>query len=145
MARRKNGFDTTVLTQYADELERLGGSAAVKRAVESGMKATKQKANQQITAAVQPGNLPAGGRYSTGATADALDTDFNVQWDGNMANLKLGFDLSGDGLASIFLMYGTPKMRPAAGLREALLENPRKISKKELQAAIQKILERVAK
>jgi hypothetical protein len=145
MAKRKNGFDTTMLAKYADELESLGGSAAVKRAVEGGMKATKQKVNSQVSTAMQPGNLPAGGIYSTGATMAKLNTDFTVEWDGNMARLKLGFDLIGDGLASIFLMYGTPKMQPAAGLREALQENPRKISRKEMQAAIKKILERAAK
>lgn len=145
MAKRKNGFDTTMLAKYADELESLGGSAAVKRAVEGGMKATKQMVNPQISTAMQASNLPAGGKYSTGATMEKLNTDFTVEWDGNMASLKLGFDLTGDGLTSIFLMYGTPKMQPAAGLREALQENPRKISRKEMQAAIKKILERAAK
>lgn len=145
MARRKNGFDTSMLEKYAEALESAGGSAAVKRAVEGGMKATKQKANPQIKAAIQPGNLPAGGRYSTGGTQSHLNTDMAVDWDGNVAKMKLGFNLTGDGLASIFLMYGTPHHAPAAGLREALQENPRKISRKEMQAAITKILERLAK
>ena len=74
-----------------------------------------------------------------------LNTDFAVDWEGTMARMKLGFNLEGDGLASIFLMYGTPKMQPANGLREALTESPRKISRKEMQAAIKKILERAAK
>lgn len=32
MARRKNGFDTTALLKYAEQLEAAGGTAAVKRA-----------------------------------------------------------------------------------------------------------------
>lgn len=144
MARkRKNGFDTSALVKYAERLEAAGGTATVKRAVEGGMKSTKQEVNKLVTTAMQAGNLPAGGAYSTGATMESLNEIFTVEWAGNVANLPLGFDLSGDGIASIFLMYGTPKMAPAAGLREALKENPRKISRKEMQAAALKILERL--
>lgn len=141
--RRKNGFDTTALQKYAEQLEAAGGTAAVKRAVEGGMKSTKQQTNTQVTAAMQASNLPAGGKYSTGETLEHLNKDMSVDWEGNMARMKLGFNLDADGLVSIFLMYGTPKMAPAAGLREALKENPLKISRKEMQAACKKILERV--
>ncbi len=141
--RRKNGFDTTALKKYAERLESAGGSAAVRRAVEAGMKATKQQVNTQVTAAMQPGNLPAGGKYATGETMENLNRDMTVDWEGNLAHLKLGFNLQDDGLTSIFLMYGTPKMPPAAGLREALKESPGKISRKEMQKAVTKILERL--
>lgn len=143
MAKRKNGFDTTALAKYADKLEAAGGSAAVKRAVEGGMKQTKAQVNPKVKAAIQPGNLPAGGRYSTGGTAAHLNTEMRVDWEGNLARMKLGFNLEGDGLASIFLMYGTPHHAPAAGLREALKEDPKKISRKEMTKACKKILERL--
>ena len=143
MAKKKNGFDTTALAKYADRLEAAGGTATVKRAVEGGMKSTKNEVNKQVTTAMLPGNLPAGGKYSTGETMEHLNRDMTVNWEGNMARMKLGFNLQSDGLVSIFLMYGTPKHAPAAGLREALKENPRKISRKEMQAACKKILERL--
>lgn len=143
MAKRKNGFDITALEKYAEQLEAAGGTGAIKRAVEGGMKSTKQQVNTNVTAAMSPGNLPAGGRYSTGATMGHLNKDMAVDWEGNMARIKLGFNLQGDGLVSIFLMYGTPHHAPAAGLREALKENPRKISRKEMQKACKKILERL--
>ena len=143
MARRKNGFDTTALLKYAEQLEAAGGTAAVKQAVGRGMKSTKLKVNQAVDMAMQKPNLPAGGKYATGATMEALNKDFAVKWDGNVANLKLGFNLQGDGLTSIFLMYGTPKHRPVPGLREALKENPQKISRKEMQRACKTILERL--
>lgn len=143
--KRKNGFDTTALAKYAAQLEEVGGSTAIKRAVEGGMKSTKQEINKQVTTAMQPGNLPAGGRYSTGETMEHLNEEMVVDWEGNMARMKLGFNLQGGGLVSIFLMYGTPKHAPAAGLREALKENPRKISRKEMQTACIKILERLGK
>ena len=143
MARRKNGFDTTALEKYGERLEAAGGSAAVKRAVEGGMRSTKQQVNTRVTAAMSPGNLPAGGKYSTGATMGHLNKEMAVNWEGNMARLKLGFNLQDDGLVSIFLMYGTPHHAPAAGLREALKEDPRKISRKEMAKACIKILERL--
>ena len=145
MARRhKNGFDTTMLQKYGERLEAAGGTAAVKRAVEAGMKSTKQEVNKLVDAAMQPGNLPAGGAYSTGATLESLSRDLAIEWDGNVARLSLGFVLKGSGLTSIFLMYGTPKMRPVDGLYD-ILRGPkaRTISRKEQEAAILKILERL--
>lgn len=145
MARRKNGFDITALEKYAEQLEAAGGTAAVKRAVEGGMKSTKQQTNTRVTSAMAAGNLPAGGKYATGETMEHLNREMAVNWEGNMARLKLGFNLEGGGLVSIFLMYGTPHHAPAAGLREALKEEPRKISRKEMTAACKKILERLGR
>lgn len=145
MARRKNGFDITALEKYADQLQEAGGMAAVKRAVQGGMLATKKQVNSEVTAAMQSGNLPAGGKYSTGDTMGHLNEEMTVDWEGNMARLKLGFNMEGGGITSIFLMYGTPRHAPASGLREALKEHPKKISRKQMQEACVKILERLGK
>lgn len=145
MARRKNGFDITALEKYADQLQEAGGMAAVKRAVQGGMLATKKQVNAEVTTAMQSGNLPAGGKYSTGDTMGHLNEKMTVDWEGNMARLKLGFNMEGGGITSIFLMYGTPRHAPASGLREALKEHPKKISRKKMQEACVKILERLGK
>ena len=145
MARRKNGFDITALGKYADQLQEAGGMAAVKRAVQGGMLATKKQVNAEVTTAMQSGNLPAGGKYSTGDTMGHLNEEMTVDWEGNMARLKLGFNMEGGGITSIFLMYGTPRHAPASGLREALKEHPKKISRKKMQEACVKILERLGK
>ena len=145
MARRKNGYDITALEKYADQLQEAGGMAAVKRAVQGGMLATKKQVNAEVTTAMQSGNLPAGGKYSTGDTMGHLNEEMTVDWEGNMARLKLGFNMEGGGITSIFLMYGTPRHAPASGLREALKEHPTKISRKKMQEACVKILERLGK
>lgn len=145
MARRKNGFDITALEKYADQLQEAGGMAAVKRAVQGGMLATKKQVNAEVTTAMQSGNLPAGGKYSTGDTMGHLNEEMTVDWEGNMARLKVGFNMEGGGITSIFLMYGTPRHAPASGLREALKEHPKKISRKKMQEACVKILERLGK
>lgn len=145
MTRRKNGFYITALEKYADQLQEAGGMAAVKRAVQGGMLATKKQVNAEVTTAMQSGNLPAGGKYSTGDTMGHLNEEMTVDWEGNMARLKLGFNMEGGGITSIFLMYGTPRHAPASGLREALKEHPKKISRKKMQEACVKILERLGK
>lgn len=143
MAKRKNGFDTTALLKYAERLEAAGGTAAIQRAVEGGMKSTKAQVNNRVSSIMTPGNMPAGGKYSTGETMEHLNKEMDVNWEGTMARLKLGFNLDNDGIVSIFLMYGTPRHAPVNGLREALKEEPRKISRKEMTAASKKILERL--
>lgn len=139
--KRKNGFDITALEEYGARLDEAGGISAIKRAVDVGLKSTKQKVNEKVTAAMQPSNLPAGGKYSTGGTMRHLNDEMTVDWEGNMARMKLGFNLDGDGIASIFLMYGTPRHEPASGLRKALKEDPKRISKKQMEAACKKILD----
>lgn len=142
--RRKNGFDTTMLAKYGDRLEAAGGTAAVKRAVEGGMKSAKQEVIREVTTLMQPGNLPAGGKYSTGDTMEHLNRELVVKWEGNMARLGLGFVLDQGGLTSIFLMYGTPHHPPVAGLEDVLRGNKlRKITRKEQEKAILKVLERL--
>lgn len=142
--RRKNGFDTTMLTKYGDRLEAAGGSAAVKRAVEGGMKSTKAEVIRQVSGLMQPGNLPAGGKYATGDTMEHLNRDLVIKWEGNMARLGLGFVLENGGLVSLFLMYGTPQHAPVAGLEDLLRgKTLAKITRKEQEKAILKVLERL--
>ena len=144
--RRKNGFDTTMLKKYGDALDAAGGSAAIKRAVEGGMKSAKQEVIREVTSLMQPGNLPAGGKWSTGDTMAHLDKELTIKWEGNLARLGLGFVLQAGGLVSIFLMYGTPHHAPVAGLEDVLRGNKlRKITRKEQEQAILKVLERLGK
>jgi hypothetical protein len=144
MAKKKNGFDTAALLKYADRLDELGGSDALKRATAAGMAEAKKEINRQVTTAMQQGNLPAGGKYSTGDTLDSLDENLAATWNGDIASLPVGFDMSKSGIVSILLMYGTPKMPPVAGLKDALYGKKGKAAARKAQeAAIQKIIERL--
>lgn len=144
MAKKKNGFDTTALMKYADRLEAAGGSDALKQAVTAGMAAAKKEINKQVASAMQTSNLPAGGKYSTGDTLDSLDKNLTATWNGNIASLPLGFDMSKSGIVSIVLMYGTPKMRPVPGLVDAVYGKKGKAAARKAQEeALQEILERL--
>lgn len=144
--RKKNGFDISALTKYAEQLDALGGSDALKRAAQAGMIEAKQEINRQVTTAMQPGNLPAGGKYSTGDTLQSLSKDLRVNWQGNIGELGVGFDMSQSGITSIMLLHGTPKMRPVAGLQDALTgKKGRAAARKAQEAAMRKVLERLGK
>lgn len=49
--------------------------------------------------------------HRTGRTEGAIVDSPKVDWVGTLASIEIGFDISNGGLASIFLMYGTPRMR----------------------------------
>ena len=141
MARNRIGLQFDGWEETLSKLDELGGSKAMKRGVEAGLKASKQFVNPQIEAALA--KLPAGGKYSTGETKQSIDKDMTVDWQGMTGVVKVGFDFSKSGPVSIFLMYGTPKMSPVSGLKNAIYGAKTKKQIKELQAeAINKVIKR---
>lgn len=124
------------------KLDKIGGTHAMKRGVEAGLKSSKQYVNPQIEAAMS--KLPAGGKYSTGETKQSIDKDMTVDWSGMSGEIKVGFDFKKSGPVSIFLMYGTPRMSPVSGLKNAIYGTKTKKKIKELQAeAVNKVIKRI--
>lgn len=144
MARNKIGLQIKGFEEYMDKLDKLGGTATMKRGVEAALKSSKQYVNPLIDANVVDAKLPAGGNYSTGSTKKSIDTDMVVDWQGMTGSIKVGFDFKKSGMASIFLMYGTPKMSPVAGLKDTIYgsKTKREITKIQEQE-INKVIERV--
>lgn len=144
MARNKIGLQVKGFEEYMDKLDKLGGTQTMKRGVESALKASKQYVNPQITKSMGAGNMPAGGKYSTGDTKRSIDSDMSVDWEGMTGSIKVGFDFKKSGLKSIFLMYGTPKMQPVAGLKNAIYGAKTKKEIANIQAeALDKVIKRV--
>lgn len=144
MARNKIGLQVKGFEEYMAKLDEVGGSAAMKRGVESALKDSKAHINPLIEAAMASSNLPAGGKYSKGGTKDSLDTDMTVYWDGTEAHVKVGFDFKQSGLKSIVLMYGTPKMSPVKGLKNAIYGAKTKKELAEIQEeALTKVIKRI--
>lgn len=142
MARNKIGLQFDGWEETLSKLDRLGGTEAMKKGVEAGLKASKQYVNPQIEAAM--GKLPAGGKYSTGDTKRSLDRDMTVDWSGMTGEIKVGFDFKKSGPVSIFLMYGTPRMKPVSGLKSAIYGTKTKTQIKVLQAeAVNKVITRI--
>lgn len=118
MARNRIGLQVEGFDEYMAKLDKLGGTAAMKRGVEEALNDSKKYVNPLITQAMS--KLPAQGRYSTGRTEASIDDATDVEWQGMTASTKVGFDFSKSGTTSIFLMYGTPRMKPVSGLKAAI-------------------------
>lgn len=146
MARNKIGIKFAGFEELMEKLDKLGGSAAMKKGVEAGLKSSKQYVNEEIKKVIAKSNLPAHGKYSHGDTLQSIDKNFEVDWEGLMASTKVGFNFSKSGLVSIFLMYGTPKMKPVAGLYDTIYGKKTQSKIKKLQKeAIEKVIAREMK
>ena len=142
MARNKIGLQFDGWEETLSKLDKLGGTTAMKRGVEAGLKASKEYVNPQLEKAMA--KLPAGGKYSRGITKKSIDKDMTIDWQGMTGEIKVGFDFSKSGLTSIFLMYGTPRMSPVSGLKNAIYGAKTKKEIKKIQAeAVQKVIDRV--
>ncbi len=83
--------------------------ADVKDAIANVLKASKRLVTDTLVKDTVKANFPAKGKYSTGRLAKSIDTNYNVEWKGPVAEIKVGYDFKKDGLVSVFLMYGTPR------------------------------------
>ena len=110
-------LDFSDFLDYAYKVSELGGSELLKQATENALKATDEYLTPEIEKAMQasPYNFD-----RTGKTAGTLDKDYSVEWSGTKATAKVGFRISKGGLASIFLAYGTPHIKPDIKLKNAL-------------------------
>ncbi|MSA02910.1 hypothetical protein GKG47_14075 [Lactonifactor sp. BIOML-A3] len=73
----------------------------------------------------------------TGRTEGSIDQTAKVNWEGNTAGMDVGFHIRSGGLASIFLMYGTPKMAKDQKLYNDVYGSK---TKKEIEKMQQEIL-----
>ena len=79
-----------------------------------------------------------------GETKKSIDKEMKVDWEGGTGSIKVGFDFSKSGLVSIFLMYGTPSMKPVKGLKAAVYGTKTQKEIGELQEAeISKVIKRI--
>lgn len=128
------------------KLDELGSGDAMKRGVDSALKASKAYVNPLIESAMAKSNLPAGGKYSRVGepTKSSIDKDMTVEWSGFEGEIKVGFDFKESGLTSIFLMYGTPRQNPVAGLEDAVYggKTQRQIAKIQGEA-LDKVVKRI--
>ena len=92
------------------QLEQL--EVDVRQTVTDALQEAGQLVAEQARAAIQP-------HERTGKTEASLRENPTVEWTGTEAAVNVGFDINNGGLPSIFLMYGTPRMRKDTKLYNA--------------------------
>ncbi len=117
MAKNQMTLDTSGLEAALARLVATVSPARARQVVEENLEKIGQKVSADTSEAVEPGNLPAGGIYSHGATAKEVIKDAKVTWDGDgVAWIPLGFDWDEPGVGG-WLISGTPKYDPNPMLR----------------------------
>lgn len=141
MPRSNIGLQVTGLEDMLQALEQT--QRGTKGAVEAALKATKQVVNQELTKDTINANYPALGKYASGKLKRSIDRNFNVKWEGTVANMDIGYDFSISGMSSIFILRGTPKHAPVQKIYDDIYGNriKRKFAKAQKEA-IEKIIDR---
>lgn len=111
MANKKLTINFSGFKEMAEELDRIGGD--LKKTTEKAINESAEYITPQLQAAIHP-------HYFTGQTEGSLVNNSPVEWEGSKASRQVGFDIGHGGIASIFLMYGTPRMAPDKKLYNAL-------------------------
>lgn len=137
MAKNKIGLNFKGFEEYAERLDKLGGD--IKKATEKALQATHDHITPNLEKDIKRHHL-------TGATEKSLARDAKVQWTGSTAEIKVGFKIHDGGLPSIFLMYGTPRMKKDQKLYNDIFGGKTKrevaeIQKKIFMEEIKKIME----
>ena len=135
MAKIEMQFDG--FTDVIHQLEQL--EVDVRETVTDALQEAGQFVTEQARAAIQP-------HGRTGKTEASLRENPTVEWTGTEAAVNVGFDINNGGLPSIFLMYGTPRMKKDIKLYNAVYgaETKKKIEQIErdaLNAAVEKAMQ----
>lgn len=125
---RKNRIGLTFrgFEEYAEKIDRLNGDLdnTVKKALQASFDHVTPKVETAINRHVQ-----------TGETKSALRHSETVQWEGRKAYIKVGFEFP-EGFPSIFLMYGTPRMKKDTKLYNAIYGTKTQKEIKQIQKEI---------
>lgn len=127
MAKKKAHLDVSGLEEYIKKIESLNKD--LKKTFESALHAT----NSHVTKKIKPIIAK---HKQTGATEASINKENKVVWEGTTAVTKVGFDIKNGGMASIFLIYGTPKMTPNKQLYNAFYSNKTKKEISEIQQEV---------
>lgn len=110
----------------AKRFEDMGGN--IDELADKALKATHEHITPKVQKAMQASPYDFN---RTGDTKASLRKTAKVEHSGNIFKVGVGFDISHGGLASVFLMYGTPTITPDRKLYNAIFGGA---TRKEVQA-----------
>ena len=135
MARKRNRFGLQFegIEEMAEKFEKLGGdlgSLATK-----ALEVSRDQLADQLTADTSEAKLPRKGKYSTGRTKESI-TRRPVTHTGSVYTVGVGYDMTRSGMTSIYLMYGTPRMKKVAAIYRDIYGTKVVKERQELQKQI---------
>lgn len=135
-------FEFDGMEEMMKVLENYEG--AVEKATEAALEAAERLTENKIEKVFVKKNMPSKGVYATGTTKRSIGHNSKVYWEGAVASIDIGFDFEKSGITSIYLMYGTPRMKPVKGLKAAIYGNAsRKAQAEAEKEAFYKVIEQV--
>lgn len=137
--RNTLNLELSGFNELVTKLEGLNGN--VQKVVTSALQQAAETIEEDTKDAVKKSNLPAKGKYSTGATEKAIASP-TVTWSGTVAEVGVGFDYSKDG-AGGFLITGTPRMQPDRELQKMYKQKKyMKAIQSDMESVVQDEIER---
>ena len=113
--------------EYAERIDKLNGD--LKSIMTEALVESKKLVTPGIKKRMEK-------HHRTGVTESTINDINEVTWNGSIGEIKIGFDISNDGLPSIFLMYGTPRMKKDTALYNSIYGSKIKKQISELQKEI---------
>lgn len=101
MAKKKGGITLEGFDELIVKLDSLNGN--IKKAVDDCLQASQDIISSKLEKDMEK-------HKRTGDTKKAIVKNKPVSWKGSKASVDVGFEFP-EGLPSIFLMYGTPRMK----------------------------------
>lgn len=141
--KTKLSIDFDAFTEYAKKLEKVG--ADIKKITEECLTEAAEYVTDNLEKDIKP-------HKRTRRTEKSLRKNSKVTWQGTTASIDVGFDIAEGGLASIFLMKGTPRHEPNhPGTKQdkrlyndvygaATQKKIQEMQEKHLQEALEKIM-----
>lgn len=127
MPKNKIGLTFSGFEELVSKLDKLGGD----------LKSVTTEALEKSHGLVTPGIHKAMKKHHrTGDTEKSIVDNTKVEWEGTVASIEVGFDISSGGLPSIFLMYGTPRMKKDTTLYNSIYGSSIRRKVQEAQSEI---------
>lgn len=127
MAKSKWGITFEGFDELMGKLDKLGGD--LKQVTEECLSVAPDVIGPKLHADMER-------HHRTGKTDKSIVDKGHVEWSGTVASMSVGFNLKDGGMPSIFLMYGTPRMKKNTKLYNDVYGKATREEIEKLQALI---------
>lgn len=122
MAKARWGIEFKDFERLSQQLEQLASKDVLRNTTEKALKETHKIITEKTEEAIKE-------HKRTGRTESSIKENADIIWTSDVGFVDVGFNIKEGGLASIFLMFGTPRMKPDTDLFNAVYGQKNKIDK----------------